>query len=62
MQAAIMRALAKKRGMKMIDEADEDEFDLGYGNKERMMMEGGGGLGGISGLIVDEFDDEDDFY
>ena len=47
MAAAVMRALAKKRGM-MVPSGDEGE----------MMMEGGG----ISGMIVDEFDDEDDFY
>ncbi len=47
MAAAVMRALAKKRGM-MVPSGDEGQ----------MMMEGGG----ISGMIVDEFDDEDDFY
>lgn len=49
MAAAVMRALAKKRGM-MVPSGDEEGG---------MVMEMGGG---ISGLIVDEFDDEDDFY
>ena len=31
------------------------------GEKELVMM-GGGSLGGISGLVVEQFDDEDDFY
>ena len=48
MAAAVMRALAKKRGM-MVPSGDDGG----------MVMEMGGG---ISGLIVDEFDDEDDFY
>ena len=48
MAAAVMRALAKKRGMMVPSE-----------DGEGMMMEMGGG---ISGMIVDEFDDEDDFY
>ena len=50
MAAAVMRALAKKRGM-MVPSASGDDGG--------MMMEMGGG---ISGMIVDEFDDEDDFY
>ena len=48
MAAAVMRALAKKRGM-MVPSGDDGG----------MVMEMGGG---ISGMIVDEFDDEDDFY
>eukprot|EP00986_Skeletonema_menzelii_P017976 scaffold23406_cov142-Skeletonema_menzelii.AAC.2 len=48
MTAAVMRALAKKRGM-MVPSGDDGG----------MVMEMGGG---ISGMIVDEFDDEDDFY
>ena len=58
MQAAIMRALAKKRGMDTIEEDDDWESDL-IGEKELMMM-GGGSVGGISGLVVEQFDDEDD--
>ena len=49
MAAAVMRALAKKRGM-MVPSGDDEGG---------MVMEMGGG---ISGMIVDEFDDEDDFY
>jgi len=48
MAAAVMRALAKKRGM-MVPSGDRSE----------MMIDQ---MGGISGVIVDEFDDEDDFY
>ena len=60
MQAAVMRALAKKRGMDAMEEDDDWESDL-MGEKELVMM-GGGSLGGISGLVVEQFDDEDDFY
>ena len=62
MQAAVMRALAKKRGMDDIDGEDDEEWESDlFGEKELMMM-GGGSLGGISGLVVEQFDDEDDFY
>ena len=62
MQAAVMRALAKKRGMDTMDEEDDEEWESDlFGEKELMMM-GGGSLGGISGLVVEQFDDEDDFY
>jgi len=49
---------AKKRGME-VDESGELTMDdeNGIGDMERMMM-----AGGISGMVVDEFDDEDDFY
>ena len=61
MQAAVMRALAKKRGMEMI-ERDDDDDDEEWGGGEMAMVMGGGSMGGISGLVVDSFDDEDDFY
>ena len=60
MQAAVMRALAKKRGMDVTESGeltmiDEDGDDIG--GLEMMMC------GGISGMmVVDEFDDEHDFY
>ena len=49
---------AKKRGME-VDESGEltMDDDNGIGDMERMMM-----AGGISGMVVDEFDDENDFY
>ena len=51
MQAAVMRALAQKRGME-VNERGELTMD-----DEELVV------GGISGMmIVDEFDDEDDFY
>ncbi|KAL7534912.1 hypothetical protein ACHAWF_004996 [Thalassiosira exigua] len=51
MQAAVMRALAKKRGMDLMAQGGDDE------EMEVAMM------GGVSGMmVVDEFDDEDDFY
>ena len=62
MQAAVMRALAKKRGMDVTESGeltmmDEDGDDIGGLDMEMMMA------GGISGMmVVDEFDDEDDFY
>ncbi|KAL3802674.1 hypothetical protein HJC23_011998 [Cyclotella cryptica] len=64
MQAAVMRALAKKRGMEMMSDMDEDEeeWEAEEVRTKELMMMGGGSLGGISGLIVDQFDDEDDFY
>jgi hypothetical protein len=64
MQAAVMRALAKKRGMEMMNEVDEvdKEWEAEALRTKELMMMGGGSLGGISGLIVDQFDDEDDFY
>jgi len=42
-----------------VDESGELTMDdeNGIGDMERMMM-----AGGISGMVVDEFDDEDDFY
>ena len=66
MQAAVMRALAKKRGMDVSDSGEltmmnEDEDDNGV--EMEMIMAGGiSGLGGGNMMIVDEFDDEDDFY
>ncbi|KAL9189846.1 hypothetical protein ACHAXT_009521 [Thalassiosira profunda] len=48
MQAAIMKALAKKRGM---DVSESGELSMR-----------GDEFGGISGMVVDEFDDEEDFY
>ena len=51
MQAAVMRALAQKRGME-VNERGELTMD-----DEELVV------GGISGMmVVDEFDDEDDFY
>ena len=64
--AVIMRALAKKRGMDVSDSGEltmmnEDEDDNGV--EMEMIMAGGiSGLGGGNMMIVDEFDDEDDFY
>ena len=49
MAAAVMRALAKKRGMMI-------PSDVGGG----MMMDQQSGISGM--MFVDEFDDEDDFY
>jgi molecular chaperone DnaK (HSP70) len=64
MQAAVMRALAKKRG---IDVSDSGELAMmnssDNGAEMEMIMAGGiSGLGGDNMMIVDEFDDEDDFY
>lgn len=57
MQAAVMRALAKKRGMELAEDG-QLTMDSGSGGEMEMMM-----AGGVSGMmIVDEFDDEDDFY
>ena len=54
-----LKLTAKKRGME-VDESGEltMDDDTGIGDMERMMMT----AGGISGMVVDEFDDEDDFY
>ena len=66
MQAAVMRALAKKRGMDVNDSGEltmmnEDEDNNGA--EMEMIMAGGiSGLGGGNMMIVDEFDDDDDFY
>ena len=49
MAAAVMRALAKKRGMMVPSSSGDDDGGMKMGS-------------GISGMIVDEFDDEDDFY
>jgi hypothetical protein len=46
--------------MQAADDDEEWESDL-FGEKELMMM-GGGSFGGISGMIVEQFDDEDEFY
>jgi hypothetical protein len=57
MQAAVMRALAKKRGMDEMDEDDEEWDEEVFGDNDFMMM-GGGSLGGISGMpgqIDDDF-------
>lgn len=57
MQAAVMRALAKKRGMEVNEGGELSMMGDGGDNEEMMMM------GGISGMmVVDGFDDEDDFY
>ncbi|KAL7541933.1 hypothetical protein ACHAXR_011368 [Thalassiosira sp. AJA248-18] len=54
MQAAVMRALAKKRGMEV-----SESGELSMQGEEGMEMM----MGGISGMmVVDDFDDEDDFY
>ena len=55
MQAAVMRALARKRGM---DDAALMEMESDVDEAERMMTMGGG----ITGMVVGQFDDEDDFY
>jgi len=47
MQAAVMRALAKKRGLDMMGEGDE----------EKGLMMGGGSIGRISGFVIEEDDD-----
>ena len=54
MQAAVMRALAKKRGMEV---SESGELSMQSDDGMDLMM------GGISGMmVVDEFDDEDEFY
>jgi hypothetical protein len=58
MQAAVMRALAKKRGMDEIDEDDEEWDSEFFGVEQEFMMMGGGRLGGISGLAGGQIDDE----
>jgi len=63
MQAAIMRALAKKREKDEMDMMKDMESeggsgdDVGEDNMEMSMM---GGIGDM--IVVGEFDDEDDFY
>jgi len=63
MQAAVMRALAKKRGlddeMLLMEGGRGGGGDVSQEEMEMMMM-GGGGISGM--MVVDEFDDEDDFY
>ena len=48
---------AKKRGME-VDSCGELTMEDENGIRDMEMMM----AGGISGMIVDEFDDEDDFY
>ncbi|KAL3793360.1 hypothetical protein ACHAWO_002561 [Cyclotella atomus] len=59
MQAAVMRALAKKRGMDEMDEDDEEWDSDFFGVEQDFMMMGGGRLGGISGLAGGQIDDDE---